>query len=584
MAPTTKKEPITFEEALVKLNLISPAELDLAKIEANKKKETLEQVLQEMGLVSGEDIIKAWAEVYGLSYVDLKDKKVAQEILYQIPEQVAKNYRLVAFDKKDNRLFVAIENPKNLQALEALEFIKEKNNFAVDLFVASSASIQFVLDQYGTLTGEVGKTLEEIPIDLNVDEVAKEKVESAVELEKVVAEAPISKLVAILIKYASSARASDIHIEPQENKIIVRYRIDGVLQPTLELPKHIHPALVSRIKILSNLKIDETRLPQDGRFHTIVGNKKIDFRVSTLPTSNGEKVVMRLLEKTAGLLTTKQLGLAGRALEVVEEAIKKPHGMLLVCGPTGSGKTTTLYALLQELNKPGVNIVTLEDPIEYKIEGINQSQINPEINFTFANGLRSILRQDPDIVMVGEIRDFETAEMAVHAALTGHLLLSTLHTNDAAGAIPRLIDMRVEPFLIASTVNAILSQRLVRKICPDCKESYSPSTKEIALIEEEIKKMPPQVQKGLKLPSPLILYRGKKCGKCNQTGYQGRLGIFEALKMTEAIEVLTLKRASASDIAQVAINEGMLTLRQDGFLKALAGITSLEEVLRVTSD
>ncbi len=432
------------------------------------------------------------------------------------------------------------------------------------------------------MTAEVSNVLKDVNVDLNVDEAVDEDVENPKDLGKIIQEAPISKAVAVIIKYAVQSRASDIHIEPQENDVKIRYRIDGILQHTVSLPKSVHAAIISRIKILSNLKIDEQRIPQDGRFHTIVADKEIDFRVSTLPTANGEKVVMRLLDKSAGILTLEKLGLQGKGFDILSANIKKPHGMILVTGPTGSGKSTTLYAIIDKINDVGINIVTLEDPIEYYIKGVNQSQIRPDIGFTFANGLRSIVRQDPDVIMVGEIRDLETAEMAVHAALTGHVVLSTLHTNDAVGAVPRLIDMGIEPFLIASSVNVVVAQRLVRKICEKCKESY-PATSEMQKeFEEEIEKLPEQEKKNINLTNPLMLYRGKGCNECNNTGFKGRLGIFEVLPMEDEIEELTLKKVPASKIQEQAIKLGMITMKQDGIIKVLTGITTMEEVLRVS--
>jgi len=575
-------QQLSLEESLVALDLLTEAQVELAKIEARRRNRPLAVVLQEMNLITEEGLKKALARSFNLPYIDLKNKKIPLQTLQKISEPVARNYKIIAFEANDDgkKLKVAIEDPTNLKALEALEFIKEKNDYEIELYVASSASIQYALEQYKTINEEVGKALEEIAVDLNVDETVKEKIDSAEKMGSLIKDAPISKMVAVLVKYATEARASDIHIEPKENRLEIRYRIDGILHPVLNLPRSIHPAIVSRIKILSNLKIDETRLPQDGRFHTLVGGKKIDFRVSTLPTPYGEKVVLRLLDKTTGLIQLEQLGLVDRNLELVRENIKKPYGMILVCGPTGSGKTTTLYAVLQKINTPQINIVTLEDPIEYQIEGINQSQIRPELGYTFATGLRTLLRQDPDVIMVGEIRDNETAEMAVHAALTGHLVLSTLHTNDAAGAIPRLIDMGVEPFLIASSVVLIISQRLVRKLCPYCSYEYKPTPAEKIEIENEIKKLPPTLN--LKISSNFSLRKSRGCEKCNGLGYSGRIGIFETIPMTEEIEKLTLQQAPASDIFEVARKEGMITMKQDGVLKVLAGITTLQEVLKVT--
>lgn len=583
--PTLINAKVDLETALLQLNLINPNQLELVKIESVNTGQSLEEVLKKMNIVSDKDLIKAWGVVYDMPFVDLEGQSVDPKILNIIPEYVAKKYKIVIFDKKDNRLQVALSDPHNLAGLEALEFIKQQNHYEADLFITTPEGINYVLDQYGTLKKEVTKTLEEIrPEEIGIEETEEEEdIEDKENLNKIIQDAPISKVVSLIIKYAVKSHASDIHIEPEENFLKVRYRIDGILRPTITLPKHLLPAIVSRIKILSNLKIDEQRLPQDGRFRSKIDNKQIDFRVSTFPSVNGEKVVMRILDVSTGILTLEQLGVSGRNFEVLEQNIKKPHGMILVTGPTGSGKSTTLYAIIDRLNNEGVNIVTLEDPVEYYIAGINQSQIRPEIGYTFASGLRSILRQDPDVVMVGEIRDFETAEMAVHAALTGHIVLSTLHTNDAAGAIPRLIDMRVEPFLIASSTNVVIAQRLVRKLCPNCLQKRKPQKEELEKIEAEVKKMPETEKEKInldKIEIPIV----KGCEKCQGIGYKGRIGIFEVLPVNKTIEELIVKEVSASEINEAAIKEGMITLKQDGILKVIQGITTLEEVWRVTKE
>jgi len=580
----TKKDSLTLEDALLSLNLISPTQLELVKLENVNTGKPLEQILREMNLVGSESIARAWSLVYNLPYVSLLGQNIPSQVLHKIPEQVCRNYNIVPFGMEGEGLRVAIEDPKNLQALEVLEFLKKRNNYDISLYIASTDSINHALSQFGTLTTEVAKTLKEIKPQTLDEEAATEEITSAEELGKVIQDAPISKVVAVIIKYAVTARASDIHIEPQENDLRVRYRIDGILHQTVSLPKSVQAAIVSRIKILSNLKIDEQRIPQDGRFATHIGDKEIDFRVSTFPTANGEKVVMRLLDKSATLIDIRKLGLTDRNLEVLRRESTKPYGMVLVTGPTGSGKTTTLYAALEELNKEGVNVLTIEDPIEYFIPGINQSQVKPDVGYTFASGLRSMLRQDPDIVLVGEIRDNETAEMAVHAALTGHLVLSTLHTNDASGALPRLIDMEVEPFLIASSLNLVIAQRLVRTICKDCKQEYNASPQEKNIIAQEVKKMPEEEQKKLKVSSEIRLFRGKGCAKCQDTGYQGRIALYETLPVSESIEELAVKHAKSTDIKNEAIKEGMLTLKQDGILKALLGTTTLSEVERVTAE
>jgi len=399
-------------------------------------------------------------------------------------------------------------------------------------------------------------------------------------LANVIREAPIAKIVETIVTFAMKARASDIHIEPQEDRTRVRYRIDGILQEKLILPRAVQDAVVSRIKILSDLKIDEKRIPQDGRFTYSVDGDEVDLRISTLPTVHGEKIVMRLLKKTGGVPTLSDLGLRGTALKNLENASHVPHGIVLVTGPTGSGKTTTLYSLLHKINTPKVNIVTLEDPVEYQMPGINQVQINPQAGLTFASGLRSFLRQDPNIIMVGEIRDKETAELAIQASLTGHLVFSTLHTNSASGALPRLLDMEAEPFLLASSMTLVMAQRVLRKICDFCKEEYEPEQEVVEDIKKELGPIYDGWVQQHKKEKP-TLFRGKGCDHCSGTGYQGRVGIYEVLVVTEKIGKIILERKPASDIENQAVEDGMLLMLQDGYLKALEGITTLEEVLRV---
>jgi type IV pilus assembly protein PilB len=571
-----------LEDALLQLGLINQNQLELIKIESVNTGSPIEEIIEKMNLVSPENIVRAWGLVFGMPYINLEGTTVDTEILNRIPEHVAKKYKIVAFAEKEGKLQIAISDPHDLQALEALEFIKQQNNYQTDIYIASGEVISFVLDQYGTLKKEVGQALEEAtPEESEIEDV--EEVENEGELNKVIQDAPISKVVSLIIKYGVKSRASDIHIEAEEDNVKVRIRVDGKLKQTISLSKRLLPAIVSRIKILANLKIDEQRLPQDGRFQSKIDGKDIDFRVSTFPSVNGEKVVMRILDTSTGILTLEQLGVVGRSFEILEKNIHKPHGMILVTGPTGSGKSTTLYAIIDRLNEESVNIVTLEDPVEYHMNGVNQSQVKPEIGYTFASGLRTILRQDPDIVMVGEIRDTETAEMAIHAALTGHIVLSTLHTNDAAGAIPRMIDMKIEPFLITSSINVIVAQRLVRKICLDCMKKRSPNKEELEEIKTEIEKMPQKEKSQINL-ADIKIPEASGCEKCQAMGYKGRIGVFEILPIDKSIEDLVIKESSASDIAKKAISEGMLTLKQDGVLKVLKGLTTLEEVWRVTKE
>lgn len=511
-----------------------------------------------------------------IPYVDLSKKTVSKKILALLPEHVARHYQTVPFGEKDGKLQIAMIDPEDR---EAIEFIKKKTGKILDLNICTQSDLNHILDQYTGISGELRQIVASVGDD-EVKEVSSLKVQDKVKEEEILQNAPAAKIVQSLISRAVREEASDVHIEPAEEEIIVRFRIDGVLKKVISLPIEILPSIVSRVKILSGMKIDETRLPQDGRFQINLDQSEVDFRVSTFPTVNGEKIVMRILDKSGGVLSMEQLGIRGSAFQKLDDNIHKAHGMILVTGPTGSGKTTTLYAVIQKLMSVTTNIVTLEDPVEYRIASINQGQVRSDIGFTFASGLRSILRQDPNIIMIGEIRDIETADMAVHSALTGHIVLSTLHTNDAAGAIPRLIDMKVEPFLINSSLNAVVAQRLCRKICEDCKEEIQiePTVKEE--IEKELKKLPDNE----KQPDQIKLFKGKGCGTCDKTGYHGRIGIYEVLVLTNEMKELVNNRASGTTISETAIKGGMVTMKQDGILKALNGVTTIEEIWRVTKE
>lgn len=573
-----------FQEALRQLDLLTTQQVELLRVESINSGRPIEEIGRDMGLLTEEDIAKAKGIMLHLPYVDLRDVHIKKEVLNKLSEQMAKSYNVVVFEEmNENRYKVALSDPKNIQALEALEFVSKKSNFRIEMHIASKISIDAAISQYGNLSVEMTKVLKDTTDEFGVEEV-DDKIDTAHDLEKLVTEAPIAKAVGAILKYAHKNSASDIHIEPSEKDIRVRYRIDGVLVNTLNLPLRARAALVSRIKILSNLKIDETRVPQDGRFKGMFEGKEIDFRVSTFPTVAGEKVVMRLLDANSGIKTLEQIGVTGRGFEKLVDGLAKPYGLTIVTGPTGSGKSTTLYAALGRLNKVGVNIVTLEDPVEYHMDGVNQSQINPQIGYSFANGLRSILRQDPDIVMVGEIRDEETAEMAVHASLTGHIVLSTLHTNDAAGALPRLADMGVEPFLIASSVNTIVAQRLVRRICQACQTNTTLSQDELDGINYIISEMPEGVRKQLRPLKEYTFMKGAGCDVCAKTGYKGRQGIFEVLPVSDTIQELLLKHSSGGQMKEEAIKEGMVTMQQDGVLKVLAGITTFAEVVLRTKE
>lgn len=571
-----------FEQFIVESGKVDLGKLSTANMEAKSSGRGLAEQLVADNILSSEDIAKLQADYYHLPYMDLRSHIVPREILDLMPQSSIANYRFIPFAFDGRTLKVALTTPSDIRALEALEFFATKKHYTVEVYLTSMEGFQHAISQSKDISSEVGTALEDIAKkDKEFNERRLKETDKQPPTEKIVSEAPISKIVDVIIRHAIEERASDIHIEPGENDLRVRYRIDGVLQNSLVIPKSVHPAIISRIKILSNLKIDEQRLPQDGRFHVQIDKTSVDFRVSTLPTVNGEKVVLRVLDKSQGVPTLNQLGILGRKQKAAEDNIKKPHGMFLVTGPTGSGKSTTLYAVLNMLNRIGVNIVTLEDPVEYYIEGINQSQVKPEIGMTFASGLRSILRQDPNIIMVGEIRDAETAELAVHSALTGHLVFSTLHTNDAVGAIPRLIDMGIDPFLIVASLNLVMAQRLVRRMCEECKYSEVPSPEVAKDILEQLRGVPEDELLGANLKD-LRIFRGKGCAACGNTGYKGRIGIYEVLPASKGVQELILAKESGNKIFDLAQKEGMVTLKQDGYVKAIKGITTLEEVYRVT--
>ncbi|KKP79979.1 MAG: hypothetical protein A2271_01095 [Candidatus Moranbacteria bacterium RIFOXYA12_FULL_35_19] len=512
-------------------------------------------------------------------------KKIEDDVINLIPKEVSEKYKIVAFEKTGDLVKIAMVNPKDIGALNALRFVAEKENIELEVYQASEDIFLGIIEQYSgpaeALKEAVKSFKKEVIFDKGEEE-SNEKIKKQGEFLK---DAPVTKLVEVIVGHAVEGSASDIHIEPMDKDYRVRFRVDGILHVSLIMPKEIGPAVISRIKILANLKIDEKRKPQDGRFRTISEGKEIDFRVSTLPVISGEKVVMRILDKDQGLANIEALGLFGTALENVKKALKETYGMILFTGPTGSGKSTSLYALLKILNIEERNIITLEDPIEYNIEGLNQSQIKPEIGYTFASGLRTILRQDPNVIMVGEIRDAETAELAVHAALTGHLMFSTLHTNTAIGAIPRLIDMQIEPFLLASSFRIVVAQRLVRKICENCKEEKKVPESIKKVIEQEIKNISQDELKkyGIDLVKEIKFYHGKGCDKCNGTGLRGRLAIYEAVPINENIKnIITESKGSEDLINKEREALGILTIKQDGILKIIKGLTTIEEVDRVT--
>ncbi len=562
-------------DALVALKIIEAKNVDQIRTDIVKTGEAIDDYLLKKKLVSETQLAQGKAKALDVPFIVLGGRGISPEVLTFIPEPVARRYNIMPFDfdAANNLLHVAMEDPFDLQIID---FLEQKTGKRIKPHMALPDDIFAAIDErYSqSLGAEVTAALKEtLPPEVRTVEAGR--------LGEIIKEAPIAKIVSTLLEFAVKNRVSDIHIEPQEGKTRVRYRIDGILHEKLALPKSVHSAVVSRIKILSDMKIDEKRIPQDGRFNFRMGADEVDLRVSTLPTVHGEKIVMRLLKKTGGIPTLSELGLKPLPLKKLEENIMRPHGIILVTGPTGSGKTTTLYSVLSKLNTTKVNIVTLEDPVEYQISGINQVQINPAAGLTFANGLRAFLRQDPNIILVGEIRDSETTALAIQAALTGHLVFSTLHTNNASGALPRLLDMGAEPFLVASALNAVLAQRIVRRLCNNCKEDYLAEKEVVDDIKKVLGKLIPV---GLAQDGKFRLYHGKGCSECNNTGYQGRIGIFEIVPVSDTIGKMVFERASSTEVEQQAIKEGMVTLKQDGYLKVLEGITTIEEVLRVAQD
>jgi type IV pilus assembly protein PilB len=661
-----------LKKLLLDSGLVKPEALEEA-MPKSESGETLQVAVIKKKLISDKDLVKIYAKSIDVPFVELGEVKIPREVLLKIPERIARKYQVILFGAEEDTLSLAMADPEDFQAAD---FITKQVGGKLKTYIATSADILAALDQYkGNISTEITKAIK----DSSADAAAEEKV-SAKDLAE---DAPIAKTVNVILEYAIKSRASDIHLEPRENIVQVRYRVDGVLRETMTLPKPILAAVVSRIKILANLKIDEHRVPQDGRFKFAMGSKQVALRVSTLPIMDGEKVVMRILDESARALTLDELGFTGHALETIVRNLHKPHGMTLVTGPTGSGKSTTLYSVLSLLNTPGVNISTVEDPVEYRVQGVNQTQVNPKTGMTFAAGLRALLRQDPNIIMVGEIRDGETADLAVQAALTGHVVLSTLHTNNAATTLPRLLDMGLEAFLIASTVNTVIGQRLVRRLCPVCRVGYVPEGPELANIKRdfqldaalkrfnEMKGTPevaPAAPNVLAAPAPVpqaivatehkkgrvinpehdidtpksildkiaadpniinrsaadankpkaapvaavattatatapaaapvtpvdpkdlksgqfMLYKpGPGCETCAGQSYQGRMGIYEVLEVDEAVSKMIVGRATSDDIQMAAVRAGMLTMQQDGFVKALQGKTTIEEILRVTRE
>ncbi|MBP9751455.1 MAG: Flp pilus assembly complex ATPase component TadA [Candidatus Moranbacteria bacterium] len=570
---------------LLDSNLVPKDKLESAVADAAKQQKKLGEVLLEAKLIDEAGLQKVYAYVLGIPFVDLTKETIPLETLQIVPEPIARKYNIVSFEKQGQNLKVAMLNPEDLQTID---FIKKKSGLRIVPCLTTKESIQATLKHYEkSLKAEFGDMLEitaENPKDGDEGN-----------LEKMASDLPVVRIVDTLLKHAILQSASDIHIEPDEKEVRVRYRIDGVLHDAMALPKDAAQGIVARIKVLSNLKLDEHRQPQDGRFKIEKDDYKISFRVSMLPVFDGEKIVMRLLDESAKGLTLEKMGLVGESLEVVHREIKKPNGIILVTGPTGSGKTTTLYTVMDILNTPEVNISTVEDPVEYRMPRVNQTQINPKVGMTFAAALRSLLRQDPDILMVGEIRDEETLEIALHAAMTGHLVLSTLHTNSASATLPRMLDMGAEPFLIASTVNVIVAQRLARKLCQECKKPYKLDAGEVTALEKSVdvddifaylksQSSLKEIVGSAKSFADLTFYKPGGCDQCGNEGYRGRVGVYEVLGMETNIRKLVTESATSEVIEDAAKKNGMSTMSQDGFLKATQGITTIEEILRVTKE
>ncbi|MBU1091500.1 GspE/PulE family protein [Patescibacteria group bacterium] len=581
-----KIEPKRLKDFLLDSGLVTVSDIEKAEEKAKEKKQDFEGILIKEGKISEDDLRRLQAYILGIPFVNLEKEKIDFKTLSCVPAPIAKSNNIVAFKKSGNILEVAMLDPDDIGMLD---FIKKKSNLKILPRLTTRESIKNVLLQYHkSLKAEFGDIIKRESATVR-SVIEKDAGKDGGDLKKMAEELPIIKIVDTLLSHAIIQRASDIHIEPMEKEILVRYRIDGILRDAMELPKDISDAVIARIKILSNLRLDEKRLPQDGRFKIETPEEKVSFRVSILPIYDGEKAVLRLLPETSKGFTLEGLGFHGEQLELVHSAIRRPYGMILATGPTGCGKTTTLYTVLDILNTPEVNICTIEDPIEYQMPRINQTQVKSDIGFTFASGLRSLVRQDPDIIMVGEIRDIETASLAVNAALTGHLVLSTLHTNSAAGAIPRLLDMKVEPFLMSSTINVIIAQRLVRRLCAD-KVSYKLTKDDLAELGEEVDltRMLGILRKSKVIKTSdewkdISFYKPNPKGE-SPDGYKSRIGIHEVLNVTETIKNLIIKSATSSQLEEQAKKEGMLTMFEDGIIKAVQGFTSLEEIFRVTRE
>ena len=586
----------TVEKLLKQGGIVNDSQLDDLKTLAKRSKQSLQETVIDQKVVSDEKLTKMIGELIDVPFVRIEPKDILDDVLKKIPEHIARQYNVVLFAiNADGSLSLAMEDPDDVQALN---FIQKEIGYNTKVFLATKSNILDCLENY---RGDMNDELDEV-ISVQKDASAEDQ---NVSQDDFAENSPIAQTVNLLLEYAIKSNASDIHIEPREDYVQVRYRIDGVLKEVNKLPRNVHGALVSRIKILSNLKIDERRVPQDGRFKIKVSGKQYALRVSTLPIADSEKVVMRILDESNQAISLDKLGYWGLSLATVKDAMAQPNGMILVTGPTGSGKSTSLFSILSELNTPDVNISTIEDPVEYKIPGVNQTQTNAKAGMTFASGLRALLRQDPNIIMVGEIRDGETANLGVQAALTGHLVFSTLHTNNAATCLPRLLDMGIEPFLIASTVKAVIGQRLVRRLCMNCRQEYVPNAEELSYIVQMFSLKQGSIQRLHELEGQAFadkiggdtpmgstdvtiqrLWRPNPegCDECNHVGFKGRVGIYEVLGISVPIQKMITANATSNDIQEQAISEGMVTMQTDGLIKSLRGVTTIEEVLRATRE
>lgn len=571
---------MSFLDVLAEKKAIAPEDVSSIEEEARQKNTSVEQILLGRG-VAPSDILSAKGDYFHMPARDLKGYEVPFEVLRYIPEESVRHYRFAPLGIVDDVLEVGVVDPENIEARDALQFISSKNDIPFKMFVISEEDFNKILENYKSLSGEVSKALTELESELtsknkeeetSIDDISRTEPGSDT---KIIEDAPVTKIVGTILKHAIESGASDVHVEPVEDQVRVRYRIDGILQTKIVLPKKVHQAVVARIKILSNMKIDEKRKPQDNRFLTHINNRRIDFRVSTFPTYYGEKVVMRILDPERGDFKIDDMGISKRNLKLIREAIKQPYGLILISGPTGSGKTTTLYAMLKEIDRETKNVLSLEDPVEYSISGISQSQVRPEIGYTFANGLRTTLRQDPDVIMVGEIRDKETAGLAVQAALTGHLVLSTIHTNNALGVIPRLVDMEVEPYLIAPTLILAMAQRLVRTLCPGTGKPMKVEGSLQQAIEKQFADLPEKYRKDVNIRDTMYeVQPTKECPK----GTKGRTAVFEMLPVDEEVERIILTNPTEEALMKAGRERGMLTMQEDALLKAFDQIIPFEEV------